>query len=123
MGDAGGIYPPRTYESDKRPKSEDSEGLDVFTTIMGGLVFVALYVSIITIVRGAVLSTLWRWFIVNKFGAPELSVAEAIGLSLLVGVFTLRHNDEHQGLWQLFWMSIANSLIALGLGWIIFQFV
>jgi hypothetical protein len=38
--------------------------------------------------NGYVLAILWRWFVVKPFGAPALTVATAIGISLVVGYLT-----------------------------------
>lgn len=56
--------------------------------------FVGLIVAM-GLVRGFVLSYLWAWFIV-PLGAPQIGIAHAIGLSLLVGMFTsnLKRDDE-----------------------------
>ena len=40
------------------------------------------------IVDGWALSIVWNWFIVDIFSAPALSIAEAIGISLVFGILT-----------------------------------
>lgn len=39
----------------------------------------------IAIVSGALLAKMWEWFIADPFGAPYLSVVQAIGVSLTIG--------------------------------------
>lgn len=42
-----------------------------------------------TLFKGYILSKLWLWFIVPKFGLPTISYLEAVGLLLTIGIFTL----------------------------------
>ena len=42
----------------------------------------------LTIVRGLAITLLWLWFIVPQFGVPELSIPVAVGMSILIGMFT-----------------------------------
>lgn len=59
--------------------------------IIGAIILIPVMVVMIVpmaLWRGYVLSILWGWFIVPTFGAPALSLVAAIGLSLVVGMFT-----------------------------------
>lgn len=47
-----------------------------------------------TLWSGYVLSVLWEWFLVKPFGAPALSIATAIGLSLIVSYMTAQRLPE-----------------------------
>lgn len=49
---------------------------------------IALLVVGSTVFRGWVLSLVWSWFVVPTFDAPQLSIAIAIGISLLIGMFS-----------------------------------
>ena len=48
-----------------------------------GLIVVTIVPSLL--VHGYVLSILWGWFIVPQFGLPALSLASAVGVSLVTG--------------------------------------
>jgi hypothetical protein len=55
---------------------------------VGGLVLSVLW-------SGYVFSILWAWFVVPQFeGAPVLSVAAAIGMSMTVSFLTYHHDDR-----------------------------
>lgn len=41
-----------------------------------------------TVVRGALLSLIWGWFVAEKFGLPMLGLVDAIGLSIVVSLLT-----------------------------------
>lgn len=64
---------------------------------------------------GYVLMKLWGWFIVTTFtGAPQLNLAEAIGLDLVVSMLTLRRvasSNEDEGLWESMFMSLGYVLL------------
>jgi len=47
--------------------------------------FIGLFVT--SLYRGFVLSLCWVWFVV-PFGAPAISIAHAMGISLVVGFLT-----------------------------------
>ena len=56
----------------------------VTSAIVGvGLLVIALAPALL--VYGYVLSHLWVWFIVPQFGLPALSLASAVGVSLVTG--------------------------------------
>lgn len=87
-----------------------------------------LIVSII--LRGWVLSTLWAWFLV-PIGAPAIGIATALGISVIIGLFTMHLNHEtvkvsNKSLPELFAniisKSIGSPLISLLVGWIILLF-
>lgn len=55
---------------------------------IGGLILSVLW-------SGYVFSVLWAWFVVPQFeGAPTLSVASAIGVSMTVSFLTYHHDDR-----------------------------
>lgn len=69
---------------------------------------------------GFLLSRLWEWFVV-PLGVRPLSLAHAIGVALLVGLFLpWRYRDEalpEGGIWALVFSSWCGSLLILGLGY------
>lgn len=45
--------------------------------------------TVLLVLRGYVLKSLWAWFIVPTFGGPAISVSVAIGISYIVGLLTI----------------------------------
>jgi hypothetical protein len=94
-----------------------------FLAILGFPVLVAAS----SIWRGYVLSVLWAWFMVPAFGLPALSVALAIGLSLIVGLVT--HQRTGREIEKPFSLGVTVALATLApalcllAGWIAHQFV
>lgn len=66
--------------------------------IIGKVVVGSVIVMFSSVLNGYVLSILWDWFIVLKFGLASLSIPEAIGLSLTIGFLTFKadKNDDTQ---------------------------
>lgn len=56
--------------------------------VLGGLVVSFVLLAISAICSGYVLSILWGWFIVSTFNLPQLSVAPAIGLVMVISYLT-----------------------------------
>ena len=73
-----------------------------------------------TMLRGLVLVKLWTWFVVPYFHAPDLRIPVALGISTLIGLFTLAAPTPKQAEdydWAYgFVYSILGSLFALGCG-------
>lgn len=92
--------------------------------ILGGIA--ALVLS--SIFRGYVLKVVWGWFIVPTFHLVPLSIASALGISLLVGFLTQDAPDnEDKDFGEVFGKalinSLASSLVVLTLGWVYHLFV
>ena len=64
--------------------------LVIFERFIGAVVLMAFS----SIFNGYALSVLWGWFMVPTFGLPELSVAPAIGIALVVGYLTKQYNNS-----------------------------
>lgn len=104
--------------------NKDEEKL--FGCLLSGiLVFAAA--PFIAALKGFTLSTMWRWFIVPQFHAPELSVLAAIGLFLTIDTIVQRRrktDDDEDHL-----KEIVNSIIficvacvlTLAEGWIVLK--
>lgn len=58
------------------------------------MIFLSLFTSIINLImRGAVISVFWRWFILSQFNnLPTLSFVGAIGLSLFIEAASPGHS-------------------------------
>lgn len=96
----------------------------VFLVIPG----VALWLGAMMAWRGYVLAILWGWFAVPAFGLPALSVPMAIGLAMVAGGFTgqKRSIDEvtdPEKKWMTRVAPFLSPLMALGIGWIVKQYV
>jgi len=90
---------------------KDKEGC---ITALLGLVLIPLAVMW----KGFVLSKLWGWFIVDKFELPALTIAQAIGLAIVVGMFTYtRSKDDEE--WMPYVIAFVGPLMSLFVGWIV----
>jgi hypothetical protein len=93
-----------------------------------GCVLFLLWLPVGIILRGWVISRLWSWFIPATFGLPSLTVARAIGLSIIVSVFTAHiPRDDDKGMLETMLRGIGFALLFYGLalltGWITKAFV
>lgn len=85
---------------------------------------IAVWVIIMGVYRGLVLSVLWGWFAVPTFGLPSISFVPAMGISLVVSFLTHQpqsnKNDESG---KILALGALMPLLALGAGWIIHQWM
>jgi len=93
--------------------------------IVGWISTVLFTFVVIVALRGWVLTKLWGWFVVTTFGLAQISIPQAIGLSLLVIFFQREQKTEKTGAdWfksefaGVCWRGIAGPLACLGFGWI-----
>ena len=97
------------------------------------IIFGALFAAIV--IRAWVLTVMWAWFLV-PFGVFELTIPAAMGISLIVGMFTshLTHDlsikvktegktDVSTALGKLVGHGIINPLIVLSMGWVVTWFM
>lgn len=91
-------------------------------TILAGLVAISLVVGIaavLAICSGFTLSILWGWFMVPVFHLPELSIPQAIGISVVIHFLTNkdagRKDDREVSLPQILFYYPGVLL----LGWLI----
>ena len=90
------------------------------------LVFVT---ALSSIWRGFVLTKLWVWFIVPVFHVPLLTIALAIGLSLVIGFLThqyMRNTDDRPMSDQViesFIHALMYPTMALLIGWVVTLFL
>lgn len=100
---------------------------------IGLAVLFSLVIVLGYIVSGLVLSILWGWFVVPIFPlVPEISIAEAIGITLIVHLFmrslaTKADTDEESETSTKLGKMLARSFVApfitLFIGWIVLQFL
>lgn len=90
---------------------------------MGFLILLPAVV-ISTAWSGYVLSILWGWFVVPVFHLPGLSIAQAVGLAIVVGMVTrdLNVKREEQDAMSAFAVPLLYNLLMLGIGWVVHQF-
>lgn len=93
--------------------------------IFGGAIAVTGAVAVSAIIRGLVLSILWGWF-VEPLGIEAIDIAEAIGLSAVVGLLWQRLPDkgaERLPFAEAFWIGMVGAAAALSMGWVAHLFV
>lgn len=90
--------------------------------------FVGLVV-IATLWRAWVLTVLWSWFLV-PLSVPAISITSAIGISLIVGMFThhlqQKSNDSRNAadlVGAAVGVALGGPLVVLLLGWIVTLFM
>ena len=98
-----------------------------------GKIMALLMVLIITpIIRGFVLVKLWVLFVIPIFNVPVIGIAQAIGISLVIGFLTAqkpvkqeikKNKDVWDDFLTSFFTMIVASLVILAFAWIINQFL
>lgn len=84
-----------------------------------------IVVPLSMIFSGFAISMLWDWFIVATFGLKALTIAQAIGLGLVVAYMAvpMRKGDDSWTLGEKIAIAIFKPLIFLGLGWVVHLFM
>ncbi len=103
------------------------ELISLISAFIGIIVGFAAFLAIGAIVNGYVFSILWGWFVVPVFHVPELGVATAIGLSMVVTYLTAHYDgdkakDPEAKSWAPLAYTVMRPLVALGLGAIVHHF-
>ncbi len=62
--------------------------------VFGGSIVVVILMVVSSIFNGYALSVLWGWFMVPTFGLPELSIAPAIGIAIVISYLTHQVNAK-----------------------------
>jgi hypothetical protein len=92
---------------------------------MTAIVVLGVFASIalLVILRGFALSVLWGWFL-TPLGLPEIGLAHAIGIALVVAMLTSRQSDseDKEKAFERLFQGFLVPLIALLFGWIIHAF-
>jgi len=98
--------------------------------VFGGVIGVITLIVVSSVLNGYVLSVLWGWFVVPTFGAPQLSIAPAIGIALVVSYMTHQTHDcqkEDKSPGEKIAVGTAilvlKPLVALFFGWIVLLFM
>lgn len=94
----------------------------VLLVIFGFVVLIAL----LMVVKGFVLTYLWSWFI-TPFGLPELGLAHAIGVAMVVSYLTHQietpDKDNPNAGFEKLGYHFVGSLLVFCIGWIVFKFM
>lgn len=94
--------------------------------------FIILFVGgmfLTTIVDGFATMKLWEWFMVPTFGLRALSLVQAIGVSMVIAIFTLKAPQKSEkklsnaDCWYRFGSLLFGSLFLLLCGWIVTWFM
>lgn len=109
---------------DKPLKRKDRMSDDKTNENLAGCVVALLLTPFLIALRGWVLAKLWLWLIVPTFGLRALSVWQAIGLSVVVAVLTMKapDNDDDTALEMTIRLTIYSVVacgMALVLGYIV----
>jgi hypothetical protein len=99
-------------------------GLTIITALIGLLAIGSIW-------SGYVLTILWTWFIVPTFGVPALTLAPAIGLSIVVSYLTHQYapktTEKHESEWHstlhLSFHILLKPTLALLMGWMVKQWM
>ena len=76
------------------------------------------------ILNGVALSVLWGWFMVGSFGLPAISVPLAIGIGIIVSYLTDQDQEvKKREIGEWIGYVLAKPIVALVIGWIVYQFV
>lgn len=91
------------------------------------LIGILTLIPLMAMWRGYVLSVLWAWFITPFFRQPPLSIALAIGVSLMVSMLTNhrtgREIEKEATVFHGFGMGLLVPAIVLAMGWIVSKFL
>lgn len=111
--------------------ASSSKNTDPGIVIAGVAGIVIGFVAIIAIgavLNGWVLSFLWRWFIVDVFGVPALTVGQAIGVSMVARLLTSHPRtktvkDSKTDWGAFFAHALVVPFVTLGIAFVVKQFV
>ena len=86
---------------------------------------VAAMFPFMAILNGYTLRVLWGWFIVPVFHLPLPSVAQSIGIAMVVTYLTSSSSStkKSESWWEPFATMIARPVFALFFGWVVSHFV
>lgn len=96
--------------------------------LIGRLVMASTLVIVTVTLRGFVLTQLWAWFVVNPLGFRKLSIPEALGITLIASMLTLRVHTRERDLSfeesvEEGFNEIAYVVSVLFIGWVYYLFI
>src|SRR5690606_38361726 len=110
------------------PMRNNDDGCGLSLLAMLAIPLVMIFSSV---AYGFVLSVLWGWFIVPVFEIPDISILQAIGLSMVVGFLTYQHIESDkksdrsltESVIYMLMLAIIRPAIVLFIGYIVHLFV
>ena len=66
-----------------------------FLLLIGGVMFALVLIVASSLLGGVIIQDAWEWFI-EPLGAPSISIAHAIGLSMMISYFKIGLARESQ---------------------------
>lgn len=103
-------------------KIEIESGWDALAWLLGillGVLIAVVCVFYAGIVQGVTLMLLWRWFAVPIFGLPALTIAQALGLSLILGYVQYKPQRETRSMREILWRNTLGALLYIALGYVL----
>lgn len=103
--------------------------MTIFLIIVGFIVTVPALIALSAILNGWVLSILWKWFMVPTLGLPDISLASAIGIALVISYLTYQPVDcepkERETGEKVVYlgMLVLRPFFVLFFGWIVHLFM
>lgn len=107
------------------PSSRSYEKTPTYTfgSVLFGIVAAIAILGPFSVYEALVISTLWRWFIQDIFPtAPGLGIANAIGLSTLIGMLVFQYSSAKDVSLKVFLYMATMPAISLLIGWIVLLF-
>lgn len=104
---------------------------NTFVSCLGMIASFVILLVVSVIMNGWALATIWNWFIPPIFGLTTLTLAKAIGVSMVAELFTgvkSKKSEDTKGktytevLFTALVIEIATPLLTVGIAWIVVQF-
>lgn len=90
-----------------------------------GCLGLLIYIVVLSLLSGFVLVQLWDWFVVPNFDVPSITIQTALGIGLIVGMYTHKaeypDKEKHTTEESIYMMigSVSYPVLALVIGYII----
>lgn len=80
------------------------------------------------VLNGWALSILWKWFIASTFEIRQITISQAIGISLIITYLTRSFSEKQEDKREHPFLSnvltaFLKPLVSLGIGWIVTLFM
>lgn len=106
------------------------KAIGIIVTIIVGVIGVCGLYIVLGILRGFVFAKLWLWLVMPVFtNMPELSIASAIGIALVVSMLTKKFSDreapddEEKSKAQIVISAFVGPLVTLLFGYIVSHWI
>lgn len=108
-------------------RSSKSSGNEVAAGCIALVIAIVVIFGVIilkALLVGFALSTMWAWFVAPFFEVGQLTIARAIGFSLIMGMFTphtVKEDDENKGVTRT--LVFISPILSLLMAWIVTFFM